>query len=205
MLHYGNRFFRAVVTVLEWVLKKVTGPYGWRPAGAIRELPASALVYDEQEAQRAQAVFHLLTGLGFTSRKVPVAAAAGDVPGISRAIARGTEDCWATIVLDPLDEANARILGPAFRRFAHLHPDVVALVVGPLPSRSEILDRYRHVVTPEDGSVAAPELAAGIAHASAARVLHSARLVNTAVVFCSLVALVVGAGLAGAWWLVSRR
>jgi hypothetical protein len=81
----------------------------------------------------------------------------------------------------------------------------VAVVVGPLPSRSEILDRYRHVVTADDGSVASPELAAGMAHASAARVLHCARLLNTAVVFFALVALIAGLGLACVGWFVTCR
>ena len=205
MLHYGSRSFRAIVSLLEWILKKVTGPDGWRPAGAIRELPPSALVYDSGEAQRAEDVFRTLSVLGFDPRRVPVTASAGDVPGICRAISRGAEDCWATVVLEPRDDASARNLGPAFRQFAHLHADVVAVVVGPLPSRSEILDRYRHVVTAADGSVAAPELAAGMSHASAARVLHCARLLNTAVVFFALVALIVGIAIAGAGWLALRR
>jgi hypothetical protein len=196
MPHYGNRFFRTIVTWLEWVLKKITGPDGWRPAGAIRELPPSALVYDSQEDARAEDVFRMLSVLGFAPRKVRVASSAGDLPGICRTISAGTEDCWATVVLEPLEDVSARNLGPAFRQYAHLHPDVVAVVVGPLPSRSEILDRYRHVVTADDGSVAAPDLAAGMAHASAARVLHCARLLNTAVVFFPLVALIVGIGLA---------
>jgi hypothetical protein len=61
------------------------------------------------------------------------------------------------------------------------------------------------VVTADDGSVASPELAAGMAHASAARVLHYARLLNTAVVFFSIVALVVGVGLACVGWSASWR
>jgi hypothetical protein len=203
--HYGSRFFRSIVTLLEWILKQVTGPDGWRPAGAIRELPPSALVFDSHEAQRAEEVFRMLAALGFTPRKVPVAASAGDLHETCGTISRRAEDCWATIVLDPLDDASARNLGPAFRQYAHLHPDVVALVVGPLPSRSEILDRYRHVVTADDGSVASAELAAGLAHASAARVLHCARLLNTAVVFFALVALVVGVGLACVGGFVSCR
>jgi hypothetical protein len=194
--HYGNRFFRSIVTLLEWILKKVTGPDGWRPAGAIRELPPSALVYDSQEDQRAEGVFRMLAALGFEPKRVPVAGSAGDLLETCRTISRGAEDCWATVVLDPLDDAGASNLGTAFRQYAHLHPDVVALVVGPLPSRSEILDRYRHVVTADDGSVATAELAAGLAHASAARVLHCARLLNTAVVCFALAALVIGIGLA---------
>ena len=145
--HYGSRFFRSIVTLLEWILKKVTGPDGWRPAGAIRQLPPSALVYDSQEGPRAEGVFQMLAVLGFAPTKVPVAGSAGDLPGICGAISRGTDNCWATVVLEPLDDASARNLGPAFRQYAHLHPDVVAVVVGPLPSRSEVLDRYRHVVT----------------------------------------------------------
>jgi hypothetical protein len=203
--HYGNRFFRSIVTLLEWILKKAPGADGWRPAGAIRELPPSALVYDSQEDQRAEGVFRILAVLGFTPMKVPVAASAGDLPEICRTISHGAKDCWATVVLEPLDDVSARNLGPAFRQYAHLHPDVVALVVGPLPSRSEILDRYRHVVTADDGSVASAELAAGLAHASAARVLHCARLLNTAVVFFALVALIVGIGLACAGRLVACR
>jgi hypothetical protein len=203
--HYGSRFFRSIVTLLEWILKKVTGPDGWRPAGAIRQLPPSALVYDSQEGQRAEGVFQMLAVLGFAPTRVPVAGSGGDLPEICGAISRGTDDCWATVVLEPLDDASARNLGPAFRQYAHLHPDVVAVVVGPLPSRSEILDRYRHVVTADDGSVASADLAAGLAHASAARVLHCARLLNTAVVFFALVALIVGLGLACAGWFVSCR
>jgi hypothetical protein len=203
--HYGNRFFRSIVTLLEWILKKAPGPDGWRPAGAIRELPPSALVYDSQEDPRAEAVFQMLAALGFTPRKVPVAASAGDLRETCGTISRGAADCWATVVLEPLDNAGAINLGAAFRQYAHLHPDVVALVVGPLPSRSEILDRYRHVVTADDGSVASAELAAGMAHASAARVLHCARLLNTAVVFFALVALIVGIGLAWVGGLVSCR
>ena len=205
MLHYGSRFFRTIVTLLEWILKKVTGPDRWRPAGAIRELPPSALVYDSPEDQRAEGVLRVLSVLGFTPKKVPVAGAAGDLHEICRTISRGTEDCWATVVLEPRDDVSARNLGPAFRQYAHLHPDVVAVVVGPLPSRSEFLDRYRHVVTADDGSVASSELAAGMAHASAARVLHCARLLNTAVVFFSLVALIVGIGLACIGWFASWR
>ena len=196
MPHYGSRFFRSIVTLLEWILKKVTGPDGWRPAGAVRELPPSALVFDSHEAQRAEGVFRMLAALGFTPKRVPVAGSAGDLHETCRTISRGAEDCWATVVLEPMDEASARNLGPAFRQYAHLHPDVVALVVGPLPSRSEILDRYRHVVAADDGSVASAGLAAGLAHASAARVLHCARLLNTAVVCFALAALVVGIGLA---------
>jgi hypothetical protein len=205
MLHYGNRFFRTIVKLLEWVLKKVTGPDGWRPAGAVRELPPSAFVYDPQEGPRAEDVFRVLSALGFAPKKVPVASSAGDLPEICRTICRGTEDCWATVVLEPLDDVSARNLGPAFRQYAHLYPDVVAVVVGPLPSRSEILDRYRHVVTADDGSVAASDLAAGMAHASAARVLHCARLLNTAVVFFPLVALIIGIGLACLGWFLSWR
>jgi hypothetical protein len=205
MAHYGNRFFRSIVKLLEWILKKVAGPDGWRPAGAIRELPPSAFVYDSQEGPRAESVFQMLAVLGFTPRKVPVASLAGDLPETCRTIACGAEDCWATIVLEPLDDASARGLGPAFRQYAHLHPDVVAVVVGPLPSRSEILDRYRHVVTADDGSVSSAELAAGLAHASAARVLHCARLLNTAVGFFALVALVIGVGLACVGWFVVWR
>jgi hypothetical protein len=205
MPRYGSRFFRSIVSMLEWVLKKVTGPDGWRPAGAIRELPASALVYDAQEAQRAEGVFRDLAVLGFTPTKVPVAGSAGDLPGTCRTISRGAENCWATVVLEPLDDVSARNLGPAFRQYAHLHPDVVAVVVGPLPSRSEILDRYRHVVTAEDGGVAAPELAAGLAHASAARMLHCARLLNTGVVLFPLVALIIGLGLACLGWFLAWR
>ena len=205
MPHYGSRFSRAIVSLLEWILKKVTGPDRWRPAGAIRELPPSALVYDSQEEPRAEGVFRMLSVLGFTPTRVPVAGSAGDIPGICRTISRGTEACWATVVLEPLDDASARNLGPAFRRYAHLHPDVVAVVVGPLPSRSEILDRYRHVVTADDGSVAASELAAGMAHASAARVLHYARLLNTAVVCFALLALIVGIGIACIGWFAAWR
>jgi hypothetical protein len=191
--------------LLEWILKQVTGPDGWRPAGAIRQLPPSALVYDSREGPRAEGVFQMLAVLGFTPTKVPVACSAGDLPEICGAISRGTVHCWATVVLEPLDDVSARNLGPAFRQYAHLHPDVVAVVVGPLPSRSEILDRYRHVVTAEDGSVAAPELAAGMAHASAARVLHCARLLNTGVVLFPLVALIIGLGLACLGWFLARR
>lgn len=204
MLHYGSRSFRTVVSLLEWVLKKITGPDGWRPAGAIRELPPSALVYDAGEAQRAEEVFRTLSVLGFEPRKVPVSGSAGDTASICAAISRGAQDCWAAVVLDPRDDASAKTLGPAFRNYAHLHADVVAVVVGPLPSRSEVLDRYRHVVTAEDGSVAAPDLAAGMAHASAARVLHCARLLNTALVVFALGALLVGGGLAVVGWLVRR-
>jgi hypothetical protein len=203
--HYGSRSFRSIVTWLEWVLKKVLGPDRWRPAGAIRELPPSALVYDSQEGPRAEAVFQMLAVLGFTPRRAPVIASAGDFHEIGRTISRGAEDCWVTVVLEPLDDASARNLGPAFRQYAHLHPDVVAIVVGPLPSRSEILDRYRHVVTADDGSVSPDELAAGLAHASAARVLHCARLLNTAVVFFAFVALIVGLVLACVGWFVSWR
>jgi len=205
MLHYGNRFFRVIVSLLEWILKKVTGPDAWRPAGAVRELPPSALVYDSQEEQRAEGVFRTLSVLGFMPTRVPVAGSAGDSLEICRTISHGTRDCWATVVLEPLDDVSARNLGPAFRRYAHLHPDVVAVVVGPLPSRSEILDRYRHVVTADDGSVASAELAAGMAHASAARVLHCGRLLNTAVVFFLIVALIVGIGMACVGWLVAGR
>jgi hypothetical protein len=205
MVHYGSPFFRSTVLLLEWVLKKATGPDGWRPAGAVRELPPSALIYESREEQRAEAVFRMLAVLGFSPTKVPIGAAAGDAPELCRAIARGTVDCWATVILEPRDEASAGILGPAFRRYAHLHPDVVAVVIGPLPSRSEILDRYRHVVTADDGSVASPELAAGMAHASAARVLHCARLLNTSVVLFSLVGLIVGLGLACAGWFAFWR
>lgn len=203
--HYGSRFFRSIVTLLEWILKKVTGPDGWRPAGAIRELPPSALVYDSREDRRAEGVFRMLAALGFTPRKVPVASATGELSEACGTISRGAEDCWATVVLEPADDASARNLGPAFRQYAHLHPDVVAVVVGPLPSRSEILDRYRHVVTADDGSVASAELAAGLAHASAARVLHCARLLNTAVAFFALAALIVGIGLACVGWFVAWR
>lgn len=192
MARYGNRAFRGVVTLLEWLLKKVMGS-GWRPAGAIRELPPSALVYDVREEQRADDVFRRLAALGFDPRRVPVAT--GDAREIHRTLARGAADCWATVVLEPLDESGARALGPAFRQYAHLHPDVVAVVVGPLPSRAEILDRYRHAVTGEDGLVPSDELAAVLAHASAARVLHCARLLNTAVVSFGCAALAVGLGL----------
>jgi len=194
--HYGSRFFRSIVRLLEWILKKVTGPDGWRPAGAIRELPPSAPVYDSQEDQRTEGVFRMLAALGFTPKRVPVAGPAGDLHETCRTISRGAEDCWATVVLEPMDEASARNLGPAFRRYAHLRSDVMALVVGARPSRSEILDRYRHVVTADDGSVASAEPAAGRSHASAARVLHCARVLNTAVVCFAFVALVVGIGLA---------
>jgi hypothetical protein len=203
--HYGNRFFRSIVTLLEWILKKVTGPGGWRPAGAIRELPPSALVYDSREESRAEGVFRMLAALGFSPQKVSVAASSGDLHETCGTISRGAEDCWATVVLEPLDAAGAIHLGAAFRQYAHLHPDVVALVVGPLPSRSEILDRYRHVVTADDGSVATAELAAGVAHASAARVLHCARLLNTAVAFFALAALIVGIGLACVGWFIAWR
>jgi hypothetical protein len=181
MPQYGNRFFRAVVSLLEWVLKQVLGPDRWRPAGAIRVLPPSALVFEAAEERRAEAVFQMLSMLGFSPRKVPVQAAGSIVPEIRQAITDGAAGCWATIVLEPLIPDSAGNLGPAFRDYAHLHPDVVALVLGPLPSRSTILDRYRHVVTDDRDAVAAPELAAGLAHASAARVLHCARLLNTAV------------------------
>ncbi len=205
MPHYGSRFFRSIVTLLEWILKKVTGPDGWRPAGAIRELPPSALVYDSREEQRADVVFRMLAVLGFTPQKVAVTGSADDLPETCRTISLGAEDCWATVVLEPMDDVSARNLGAGFRQYAHLHPDVVALVVGPLPSRSEILDRYRHVVTADDGSVSSAELAAGLAHASAARVLHCARLLNTAVVFFAFAALIVGLALACVGWLVSGR
>ncbi len=205
MTNHGGRSFRGIISLLEWILKKVGGPDGWRPAGAIRALPPSALVYDLQDGPRAEEVFRMLAVLGFDPRRVPVDGSAGEVHETCRTISRGTEDCWATFVLEPLDEANARILGPAFRQFAHLHPDVVAVVVGPLPSRSEILDRYRHVVTADDGSVSSDELAAGVAHASAARVLHSARLVNAAVMFFAFVAVVFGVALAWVAGLVTSR
>jgi hypothetical protein len=205
MLQYDSRSFRTIVRLLEWVLKRVPGPDGWRPAGAVRELPRSAIVYDSQEDRRAEGVFRMLSAMGFTPTRVPVAGSAGDLHETCRTISRGAGDCWAAVVIEPLDDVGARNLGPAFRQYAHLHPDVVALVVGPLPSRSEILDRYRHVVTADDGSVASPELAAGMAHASAARVLHCARLLNTAVVFFSLVALIVGIGLARIGWFASSR
>ena len=81
----------------------------------------------------------------------------------------------------------------------------MAVVVGPLPSRSEILDRYRHVVTTDDGSVVSAELAAGLAHASAARVLHCVRLLNTAMVLFSILALLVGGALACAGRFASWR
>jgi hypothetical protein len=181
MPQYGNRFFRAIVSLLEWILKKVLGPARWKPAGAIRVLPPSALVYEEAEERRAEPLFHMLTMLGFSPRRVPVRAAASIVPEIRQAITDGAAGCWATVVLEPMIPDSAGNLGPAFRDYAHLHPDVVALVLGPLPSRSLILDRYRHVVTDERGEVAASEVAAGLAHASAARVLHCARLLNTTV------------------------
>lgn len=202
MPHYGNRFFRAIVSMLEWFLKKITGPDRWRPAGAIKVLPPSALVYDASEDARADGVFQMLSMLGFSPTKVPVDGSVEDVPRISRAIGIGTQDCWATVVLEPRDLHRARNLGPAFRQYAHLHPDVVAMVVGPLPSRSEILDRYRHVVTEDDGSVAAPDLAAGVAHASAARVLHTARLLNTAVLVLTVIVVLAVVSLALVGWLV---
>ncbi len=204
MSHYGNRFFRAVVTLLEWILKKVVGPDRWRPAGAIRVLPPSALVYDAADEARAEGVFQKLSMLGFSPTKVPVQGAGATIDTIRRSIAAGTPDCWATVVLEPADEASARQLGPAFREFAHLHPDVVAVVVGPLPSRSEVLERYRHVITDEGGACTGHDLAAGIAHASAARVLHCARLLNTGVAaLTAVVAIAVVAwGLVG--WLAAR-
>ncbi len=203
MGHYGNRFFRGSVASLEWILKRVIGPDRWRPAGAIRVLPPSALVYDAQEQPRAEGVFHTLSLLGFSPTKVPVDRAAGPRE-VCRAITRGTADCWAAVVVEPADDSGAGVMGPAFRQFAHLHPEIVAVVVGPLPSRSQILDRYRHVVTDEAGAVAAPELAAGIAHASAARVLHCARLLNTAVLVL-LVVLAAALALGALGWLSGGR
>ena len=200
MSHYGNRFFRAVVALLEWILKKLTGPARWHPAAAVMVLPPSALVYDAREEPRAEAVFQTLSLLGFSPRKVPVDAAGSAPPETGRSITRGTADCWATVLIEPMDVARAAVVGPAFRGYAHLHPDVVALVVGPLPSRAEILDRYRHVVTDEVGAVAASELAAGMAHASAARVLHCARLLNTAVLVLLVVVLAAAVALGATSW-----
>jgi hypothetical protein len=206
MLHaYGSRFFRIVVSLLEWILKKLRGPDGWRPAGAILALPPSALVYDAREAARAEGVFRILSDLGFAPTRVAVSASSGDAAELCRSISRGASGCWATVVLEPDDETSARSLGPAFRRYAHRHQDVVAMVVGPLPSRAEILDRYLHVVTAEDGSVASPDLAAGIAHACVARVIHCARLLNAAVVFFSILALVFGIGMALLGWGLAQR
>jgi hypothetical protein len=190
---------------LELILKKITGPDRWRPAGAIRELPPAALIYDSREDRRAEGVFRTLSRLGFTPTRVAVANPAGDVSDLCRTISRGAEACWAAVVLEPNDEHSAGNLGRAFRQFAHLHPDVVAIVVGPLPSRAEILDRYRHVVTADDGTVAAPELAAGMAHAGAARVLHYNRLLNAAVVFFVVVAVALGTGMTYVGGLVARR
>jgi hypothetical protein len=109
------------VSLVEWILKKVGGPDEWRPAGAVRVLPPSALVYDAQEAPRAEAVFQHLARLGFQPTKVP--------------------------------------------------PDSLA-----------------------------NDLAAGLAHASSARVRHCTRLLNVAVLLFALLALVVGVGLAGLAW-----
>ncbi len=200
MSHYGNRFFRAIVAMLEWVLKRLTGPARWHPAAAVMVLPPSALVYDVREEPRAEAVFQTLSLLGFSPRKVPVDAAGATAADTGRAITRGTAECWATVLVEPMDDARAGVIGPAFRGYAHLHPDVVALVAGPLPSRAQILDRYRHVVTDEAGSVAAPELAAGMAHASAARVLHCARLLNTAVIVLLVVVLAAVVALGAIGW-----
>jgi hypothetical protein len=191
---------RVVVSLVEWVLKKVEGPDGWRPAGAVRVLPPSALVYDAQEAPRAEAVFQHLARLGFQPTKVPLDSLADDLAGTCRTIVGGAAGCWAVVVLEPEDGARAGKLGPAFREFAHRTPAVVAVVVGPLPSRSEILDRFRHVVMASDGNVSASDLAAGLAHASSARVLHCTRVLNVAVLLFALLALAVGVGLAGLAW-----
>lgn len=195
---------RAVVSLVEWVLKKVKGPDGWRPAGAVKVLPPSALVYDSREAARAEAVFDQLHRLGFQPTKVPVDSLADETAGTCRAIVAGAAGCWAVVVLEPEDPGRAGRLGPAFREFAHRTPDAVAIVAGPLPSRAEILDRYRHVVTAADGSVSASELAAGLAHASSARVLHCTHLMNVAVPLFMLAALVVGVALAGLAWAFLR-
>jgi hypothetical protein len=201
----GSRFARTVFSFLELILKQITGPARWRPAGAVKELPPSALVYDSREGQRADEVFRTLAGLGFTPTRVAVGNPAGDVSDICRSISRGAEGCWAAVIIEPNDDRSAGNLGRAFRQFAHLHPEVVAIVVGPLPSRAEILDRYRHVVTADDGGVAAPELAAGMAHASAARVLHYNRLLSTAAVFFLVVAIALGLGLTWVRGVVAQR
>ncbi len=198
----GSRFPRTLFSLTELVIKKVAGPDRWRPAGAIRELPPTALVYDAAEEQRADGVFGTLSLLGFTPTKV---AARGDgAPGACKAITCGTEGCWAAVLLEPENDGRARCLGQGFREFAHSHPDVIAIVVGPLPSRAEILDRYRHVVTAEDGSVAPPDLAAGMAHASAARVLHYNRLLSTTVAFFFVAAVALGVALSYIGWHVAR-
>jgi hypothetical protein len=203
MSHYGNRFFRTIVTLLEWVLKKLVGPDRWRPAGAVRVLPPSAFVYDVTEEARAEPIVHTLAMLGFAPVKVPVDLSASDT-GILRAMMVAAADCWATVLLEPLDAGRAGRIGPPFREYAHQHADVVAVVVGPLPSRAEILNRYRHVVTDDAGGVAAPELAAGLAHASAARVLHCARLLNTAVAVLTVVVAIAVVAIELTAWLTRR-
>ena len=201
MVHdQGSRFFRAIVALLEWMLKRVGGRDRWRPAGTILALPPTALIHDAREGPRADRVARVLTDLGFAPRKVGVEGATGDPAGVGRAITRGAAGCWAAVLLEPDDDASARGLGPAFRRYAHLHADVVAVVAGPLPSRAEVLDRYLHVVTAEDGGVTPADLAAGIAHACAARVRHCARLLNAAVVFLSIVTVVIGVAMAFLGW-----
>ena len=73
MIHdYGSRFFRTIVSLLEWILKKVRGADRWRPSGAILPLPPSALVYDAREGLRAEGVFRILSDLGFAPTKVGV-------------------------------------------------------------------------------------------------------------------------------------
>ncbi len=91
-----------------------------------------------------------------------------------------------------------------YRGFSR-EPDVVAMVVGPLPSHAEILDRYRHVVTVPGVDVAPSELAAGLAHASAARVLHVTRLWGVGAGFFFVLALLLGVvALLIGWRLVPR-
>ncbi len=199
-----SRIPRTIFSFLELILKQIARPGSWRPAGAVRELPPTALVYDAAEEKRAEGVFQTLSGLGFAPTKVAAGTAAGDEAGVCRSISSGTEGCGAVVVLEPEDAERARKLGLAFREFAHSHPDIIAIVVGPLPSRAEILDRYRHVVTEDDGGVSPPDLAAGVAHASAARVLHYNRLLSAAMVFFFVVVVAVGVGMTFVGWRAAR-
>lgn len=199
-----HRPTRAVVSFVEWIVKKTRGPDRWRPAGAVRVLPPSALIHDVTEARRAEPVFEQLARLGFQPRKVPLDSLADETAGMCRTLLAGAAGCWAVLLLEPEDGSRAGKLGPAFREFAHRAPDAVAVVIGPLPSRSEILDRYRHVVTAADGTVAPSELAAGLAHASSARVLHCTHLMNVAVSLLVPAALLVGAAAVGLLWLWLR-
>ncbi|HVP14485.1 MAG TPA: hypothetical protein VMS88_03010 [Terriglobales bacterium] len=200
-----GRVPRSLFSLLELLLKKFPGPSGWRPAGAVRELPPLGFLYDPREERRADGVFRILSDQGFGPKRIPLACEPERASDAFGAISAGLADCWSAVVLEPDDPGRAATLGHAFREFAHVRPDVVALVVGPLPSHAEILDRYRHVVTAPDEDVAPTELAAGLAHASAARVAHVTRLWNVGVRAFAIAALLVAlVTLLVGWRLVPR-